>query len=170
MVEAFTSDLIAQVQNVFSSGSGLQIPNYVRIDLSVVIIANLINIVMTFLFATRISGLPQMQYGLGIVVLFLDFTLGYFAFLNKKKGRGKWLTFLLMPIFIFSVVDMFLDYVLVLDFRSTVWVAPFVLLYYIGLWGLIGYSFMFGKKWGFLTLATYFANMVMSILPYTVPW
>ena len=148
--------------------SGLQMPNYIRMDLIVAVMANLLNIVMAFLFAARIAGLPQIQFVLGIVALVLGFALGYVAFLNKKNGRGKWLTALLVPIFIFSVVDMFLDYVLVLDFRSTVWAAPFVLLYYAGLWGLIGYSFMFGKKWGFLTLATYFANMVMSILPYTV--
>jgi hypothetical protein len=39
-----------------------------------------------------------------------------------------------------------------------------ILLYYVGLWGLIGYNFRFDRKWGFVTLATYFLNMILSIL------
>ncbi len=140
--------------------------NYVEVDLSIVVIANLINILMAFLFAARISGLPQIQYALGIVAMLMGFTLGYAAFLNKKNRRGKWFTVLLLPVFLFFIVDLFLDYILVLDFRSTLFAVPFVLLYYVGMWGLIGYSFMFSKKWGYITLATYFANMIVSILPY----
>ncbi len=140
--------------------------DYIRIDLSVAVIANLINIVMAFLFAARISGLPQIQYVLGIATMIMGFSLGYVAFLNRKNRRDKWLTVLLLPIFIFFIVELLLDYVLVLNFRTTVGAAPYILLYYVGLWGLIGYSFIFSKKWGFATLATYFINMTMSILPY----
>jgi hypothetical protein len=61
-----------------------------------------------------------------------------------------------------------LDYVLASDFRSTAIVGPYVLLYYVGLWGLIGYDFRFEKKWGFLTLAIYFMNMVFSVLAHYV--
>jgi ABC-type antimicrobial peptide transport system permease subunit len=98
--------------------------------------------------------------------MIMGFALGYIAFLNKKNERGKWLSYLLIPIFLFFVVDLTLDYVLAVDFRNTPVVGPYILLYYVGLWGLIGYSFIVDKKWGFVTLATYFANMVMSILPY----
>ena len=98
--------------------------------------------------------------------MIMGFALGYIAFLNKKNKRDKWMTYLLIPIFLFFVVEFILDYVLVSNFRSTSIAIPYVVLYYIGLWGLIGYSFLFDKKWGFLTLVTYFANMIMSILPY----
>jgi hypothetical protein len=76
------------------------------------------------------------------------------------------MTYLLIPIFLFFVVELILDYVLSLNFRNTVIVGPYILLYYVGLWELIGYSFKFDKKWGFVILATYFANMTLSILPY----
>ena len=141
--------------------------NYcIRIDLIVVGMANLINLVMAGLFAARISGLTQVQHALGIVAMIMGFALGYIAFLNKKNERGKWFSYLLIPIFLFFVVDLTLDCVLAVDFRNTPVVGPYILLYYVGLWGLIGYSFIVDKKWGFVTLATYFANMVMSILPY----
>jgi hypothetical protein len=140
--------------------------SYAKRDLIVVGMANLINIVMAVLFAARILGFAQVEYVSGIVTMIMGFALGYIAFLNKKSGRDKWMTYLLIPIFLFFVVELFLDYALMLDFRNTIIVGPYILLYYVGLWGLIGYSFKFDKKWGLVTLATYFANMTLSILPY----
>jgi uncharacterized membrane protein HdeD (DUF308 family) len=123
---------------------------------------------MAILFSARIFSLPQVEYALGIVVMIMGFALGYVAFLNKKNKRDKWEVYLLVPIFLFFIVDLFLDYLFPSDFRSTFIAIPYVLLYYIGLWGLIGYSFRFDKKWGFVTLATYFLNMTLSILAHYV--
>lgn len=137
--------------------------DYKRIDLVVVCLANLINVVMAILFTVRILGLLQVEYALGIVVMVMGFALGYIAFLNRTNRRDKWEVYLLIPIFLFFIVDLFLDYLFPSDFRNTLIAVPYVLLYYIGLWGLIGYSFRFDKKWGFVTLATYFLNMTLSI-------
>ena len=153
--------------SVFSLNYELKSKNrYNRIDLIAVSMANLINIIMVFLFVARMSGLPQIEKGFGMVAMVMGFTLGYIAFLNHKNGRDKWMTYLLAPIFLFFVVELILDYILKLDFRNTAIVGPYILLYYIGLWALIGYSFQFDEKWGFFTLATYFGNMILSILPY----
>jgi len=143
--------------------------DYKKTDSIVVLIVNLINIVMAALFAARIFVFPQIVYFLGIVAMMLGFALGYIAFFNKKRKRDKWETYLLIPIFLFFVIDLVLDYVLAFDFRSiSVVVGPYILLYYVGLWGLVGYSFRFEKKWGFVTLATYFLNMVLSVLAHYV--
>ena len=142
--------------------------DYKRIDLVVVYLANFINVIMTILFAVRVFGLSQVVYALGIVVMIMGFALGYVAFLNKKNKRDKWEVYLLIPIFLFFIVDLFLDYLFPFDFRSTAIAGPYVLLYYVGLWGLIGYSFRFDKKWGLVTLATYFLNMTLSILVHYV--
>jgi hypothetical protein len=139
---------------------------YARRDLIAVGIANVINVVMAVLFAARVTGLPQAERISGIVAMILGFALGYIAFLNKKSKRDKWTSCLLIPIFLFFVAELFLDYILALDFRNTIIVGPYILLYYVGLLGLIGYSFKFNTRWGFVTLATYFANMTLSILPY----
>jgi FtsH-binding integral membrane protein len=156
---------------VWGLGLGLDTKSqtdYKKIDLIVVCIANLINVIMTILFTARIFGLSQVEYALGIVVMVMGFALGYVAFLNKENKREKWEVYLLIPIVLFFIVDLILDYVLSFDFRSTAIVGPYVLLYYVGLWGLIGYSFRFDKKWGFLTLATYFMNMALSVLAHYV--
>ena len=142
--------------------------NYRKIDLAVVYLANLINILIAFLFLARMSDLTELENTLGIAVITMGFALGYIAYLNKKNCRDKWETYLLIPIFLFMIVELILDYILVLDFRSTNIVGPYILLYYIGSWGLIGYSFRFEKKWGFITLGTYFLMMILSIYPYIV--
>ena len=98
----------------------------------------------------------------------MGFALGYIAFLNNKSKRDKWYTYLLIPIFLFFIVELFLDYILALDFRSTAIFGPYILFYYVGLWGLIGYSFRFSKKWGFVTLVTYFFNIILSGLQHFV--
>jgi hypothetical protein len=139
-----------------------------RIDLIVVWTANLINVIMTLLFIVRISNLPQVENILGIVAMIMGFGLGYIAFFNWRNNRNKWETYLLIPIFLFFIVELILDYILNFDFRSTPLVGPYILFYYVALWGLIGYAFRFNKKWGFLTLATYFLNMTLSVLQHFV--
>jgi small-conductance mechanosensitive channel len=139
-----------------------------RIDLIVVYVANLINVIMALLFVVRISNLPQVEDILGIAVMIMGFCLGYIAFINRRNKRDKWETYLLIPIFLFFIVELALDYVLNFDFRSTALVGPYILFYYVALWGLIGYAFRFDKKWGYLTLATYFLNMTLSVLQHYV--
>jgi len=139
-----------------------------RIDLTVAYTANFINVIMALLFVVRIYNLPQVDYILGIVVMILGFGLGYIAFVNWRNKRNKWETYLLIPIFLFFIVELLLDYILNYDFRNTALVGPYILFYYVGLWGLIGYAFRFDKKWGFLTLVTYFLNMILSILQHFV--
>ncbi len=141
---------------------------YQRTDLTVVYTTNFINVVMAVLFTARIFGLPQVEYALGIVAMAMGFVLGYIAVMNRKNRRDKWEFILLIPIFVFFIVDLFLDYLFPSDFRSTVIAGPYVLLYYVGLWCLVGYSFRFDRKWGFVTLATYFLNMFLSILAHFV--
>ena len=131
-------------------------------------LANLINIFIAFLFLARMSDLTELENTLGIAVITIGFALGYIAYLNKKNCRDKWETYLLIPIFLFFIVELLLDYILNFDFRSTALVGPYILFYYVGLWGLIGYAFRFDKKWGLLTLATYFLNMLASVLQHYV--
>ena len=57
-------------------------------------------------------------------------------FIVRKRATGTLKKRNALPF----VVDLVLDYVLTFDFRSTAIIGPYILLYYVGLWGLIGYS------------------------------
>jgi len=59
-----------------------------------------------------------------------------------------------------------LDYLFKVDFRNTPLVWPYVTTYFIGLNGMIGYSFLMGKRYGFVTLITYFTNLFVTFYLY----
>ena len=139
---------------------------YRKMDLYIACIANAINIVMVFLFLARFFDNFLWQRLFGFIAMVMGFSLAYIAFMNRRDNREKWETILLIPIILFFSVELILDYILVLDFHNTIIIWPYILLYHIGLWGLIGYVFRFEKKCGFITLITYFLNMIFSILPY----
>jgi len=105
--------------------------NYRKIDLIVVYLANFINILIAFLFLARMSGLTEVENTFGIAVITMGFTLGYIAYLNKKNRRDKWETYLLIPIFLFMIIELILDYIFVLDFRSTIIAGPYLSLIHI---------------------------------------
>jgi hypothetical protein len=37
--------------------------------------------------------------------------------------------------------------------------GPYLALFYLGQWGLIGYAFLVAPAWGFVTLVTYFLSL-----------
>ena len=144
--------------------SSLSRTEYHRTDLVVVCLANTVNVVMSILFVARILDLTQAEYDIGIFAMAIGFALGYIALRNRMRKRDKWDFYLLVPIFLFFVVDFFLDYATPFEFRSTAVAGPYVALYFAGLWGLIGYSFRYDRRWGYVTLVTYFLNMTLSVL------
>ena len=57
-------------------------------------------------------------------------------------------------------------YILQINFRSTRLLGPYLLLYYLAILGMIGYSFQIGKTYGFITLLTYFINQIATFYSY----
>jgi hypothetical protein len=43
---------------------------------------------------------------------------------------------------------------------------PYLLLFYLALMAMIGYSFLLGKTYGYITLATYFLHMAATAYSY----
>ena len=67
---------------------------------------------------------------------------------------------------LFLVVEFVLDYWLKFNFRHTAWLGPYFLVYYLALFALIGYAFLTGKSYGFITLMTYFINVAATFFSY----
>ena len=137
------------------------------IDMTFFIIANLVNILIICILLVRIRGKNKVESVLGIVVVVMALPMVAGDFLNFL-GKREWWTFIL-PLFLilYCIIEWIFDYLLKLDFRNTKLFWPYLLIYYLGLMGMIGYSFSMGKPYGFVTLGTYFLNLFSTWYSYS---
>jgi len=132
------------------------------VDLTVVVVANLMNVLLTAMFLARALSSPHLARAVGTAVVLLALPLAVATALNLREGRGAWLVALPALVILYCAVEFVLDYVLRVDFRNTALLGPYLGLYYLSLMGMIGYAFLVGRPYGFATLVTYFANLAAT--------
>ena len=138
---------------------------YRKVDLAVFTLANLMNIIMVIIFLSRAAGATRSSI-VGLIWVGFIVVLSIVVFLNVR-GRREWWTIALPALLIaFLILELILDYILQIDFRSTRLLGPYLLLYYAAILGMIGYSFQIGKLYGFITLLTYFINQIATFYSY----
>jgi len=137
------------------------------VDTSLFLIANLVNVLLIGIFLSRPFGLKGLERALGVVLIALAAPVLLGVILNAVASRGLWFVVLPALLVAFLLVELLLDYVLRFDFRATRWLWPYLAMYYLSLMGMIGYSFLVGKAYGFITLATYFLNLLATWYSYS---
>ena len=138
-----------------------------KLDLVVVIIANLLNLILSLIFLNRVFGRAEWEHWLGYGTLIMALPLTIIAIANLV-GRRSWAFWVLPLVMVaYLTVEFVLDYWLKFNFRQTAWLGPYLLLYYLALFAMIGYAFMVGKSYGFVTLVTYFINLAATFFSYT---
>lgn len=136
------------------------------LDLILCVTANLVNLLMVGIFLSRTKGLKRVEFWLGLGLEMLALPLIIAVILNVIEGRELWFSILPLPLIVFLIVELWLDYLLKLDFRRSGFLGPYLILYYLGLMGMIGYAFLVSKVWGFGTLVTYFLNLIVTWYSY----
>ena len=136
-----------------------------KVDLVVFSLANLMNLILVGVFLARAAGTPRIGF-LGLVWAGFIVALSAVVVLNTRARRAWWTVALPALLIAFLILEVLLDYILRLDFRSTRLLGPYLLLYYLALLGMIGYSFQIGKRYGFITLVTYFINQIATFYSY----
>jgi hypothetical protein len=140
--------------------------DYRIIDIAIFIIANLVNLLLIGIFLSRPKGLKKVEHVLGLFVVAMILPVGVAIILNFL-GKREWWTIVLPLIFIvFLKVELLFDYILTWNFRKTRWLWPYLLLYYTASMAMIGYSFLIGKPYGFVTLGTYFLGLFATWYSY----
>jgi hypothetical protein len=139
--------------------------SYWSIDLLAVAAANLMNLVMVVVFLLRTVRTGRVVL-VGLVWVALILVLGVIVTLNIKVLRPWWAIVLPALLLVFLVVEVALDYVAGYDFRSTWVLGPYLGLYYVSILGMIGYSFLAKREYGFVTLATYFLSQIAALYSY----
>lgn len=137
------------------------------VDLLLVGIANLINLIMVVVFILRSMFQGHLAVvGIIWVIFILLLLLGVVYNINDR--REWWAVVIPLLLGIFLILEVVLDYILQFEFRNTPILGPYLLLYYISILGMIGYSFRVGKKFGFITLATYFLSQFAALSSYFI--
>ena len=130
------------------------------IDALVIVIANAANLLMVGIFLARLYGKERVERIIfGIPLLLLGVPLVGSVLENGILARAWWTVVLPLPLIGFLLVELALDYVLKIEFRTTRLAGPYIGLYYVAFMLMVGYSFVAGGALGFVTLTTYFGML-----------
>jgi hypothetical protein len=136
-------------------------------DMVMVVIANAVNLLMVGIFLSRPPGWKRVEYVLGIVLMALGVP-ALAAIVLNAVGQREWWSFVLpIPLVLLCGVELLLDYILKLPFRQTWLLGPYLGIFYLAQFGLIGYAFLVGKVQGFVTLGTYFLSLLATWYSYS---
>jgi hypothetical protein len=132
-------------------------------------------IASSILFNTLISSvyvlskLNQMTLvrliGVPIIMLIIPFTYTLNRFL--KDNEEKRITYSNAVIILYLLLELLLDYVLLIPFREILGMhIPYILVFYAAEFSIIGVSFKLNRRMGFLVLATFFVLLGCLVFSY----
>jgi hypothetical protein len=133
--------------------------NYDFVDIAVFAIANFLNLMLAAMFVARARGMNLLERWTGLATLVLIIPVGAATIINLAGGREWWSVFFPALLFLFLLIELILDYILELEFKNTKLLWPYLLIYYLAMMGMIGYTFGVSELFGFITLGTYFVNL-----------
>ena len=136
------------------------------IDIGIFIIANVINLLLIGIFLSRPKGLQKVEHVLGLFVVAMILPVGIAIILNISGKREWWTIVLPLILILFLKTELLFDYILKLNFRKTSLLWPYLLLFYLAMMAMIGYSFSIGNSYGFITLGTYFLGLFATWFSY----
>jgi hypothetical protein len=142
-------------------------PHLFRIvDFAVFAIANAVNLLLVVMFLARARRAQAVEQGVGLVVVAMAVPLAAASILNALGHRAWWTWGLPLFMIVFCIVEYVVDYARKIKFRDTRAMKPYLLLFYLALMSMIGYAFLLGKIYGYVTLATYFLHMAATAHSY----
>jgi hypothetical protein len=140
--------------------------NTLIVDTGIFIIANVINLLLVGIFLSRPKEKKKIEHILGLFVVAMILPVGLAIILNVMGKREWWAVVLPSILILFLAVELLFDYILKFNFRKTRWLWPYLLLYYSAMMAMIGYSFLIGNPYGFITLFTYFLGLFATWYSY----
>ena len=103
-------------------------------------------------------------FGLIVVLLSIPFTISLIIYI-KKKAEKKIIISLAIILF-YLVLEIVLDYILKIPFRDILALhIPYIVIFYVAAFSIIGVSFNINRKIGFIVLTTFW--ILIGCLIYT---
>ena len=136
-------------------------------DLVFVFTAIAFNLLIAGIFVAQKKERPNLVRIFGILWLSLALPLAVVFIHYLVVGRPLWVMAYFGFIFLYILVEVLLDYILKIEFRQK-WTthAPYIILEYIALFGLIGISFSIDRTWGFLVSVSFWILLASLVYLY----
>ena len=141
--------------------------SFEAVDLALFLVANLVNLLIIGIMLSRPLGLRRLEKILGLVAVACALPAAIALVLNAAGGRAWWTVVLPALFVVYLILELILDYVLKLDFRNTRLLWPYLVVYYVAVNAMIGYTFLVSEAYGFVTLATYLLGLLATWYSYT---
>jgi hypothetical protein len=141
--------------------------SFETVDMALFLVANLVNLLIMGIMLSRPFGLKRLERILGLGAVACAVPAGLAVLLNAAGGR-EWWAIVLPALFVaYLILELILDYVLGLDFRNTRLLWPYLVVYYVAVNAMIGYTFLVDRAYGAITLATYLLGLLATRYSYS---
>ena len=108
------------------------------------------------IFVFRLGGLPAIERWLGILFLATAIPFAYLLITANTLQRPVLYYIQLTAILVFIIIELFLDYIFISDFRKVRWMTiMYVIFFFAGTGGLIGIASLAGKGWGTVAIVLF---------------
>lgn len=127
----------------------------------VVVAGSVANLLFTAMFVARVVA-PGRARALGMAGTSMAVPLAVAAGLAVVDGADPWLVALPLVFVVFAVVEVLVDVVLDVEVRTTRWLGPYLLAYYLAQWAVVGAAFLASTPGGAIVLVTYFVSLAAT--------
>jgi hypothetical protein len=133
-------------------------------DLTGAITANVYMLLVIALFAARMTGRLELASCLGLASFLVVIPLVYLFVTGLRTNRRPIYFVWLGLMFLFALVELIIDHILELDFRSTQWAVILYVMFFFGATGgMIGLAAQAGRRWVTVTSLVF---LVMAALAF----
>ncbi len=116
------------------------------------------------IFVFRMAGLPSAERWTGILFMAMALPFAYLLMTAGALQRPTLFYVQVLAILLFILIELFLDYILEIDFRNIQWMTVlYVTFFFAGTGGLIGIATLAGKRWSAAAVVLF---LIMTILAF----
>lgn len=122
------------------------------------------NVLIIGLFLARLGAMPRLEYVLGAIGIASVVPLTWLLWNAPASGRPTIYYVWIGLMILFQIVELLLDYVYGIEFRSVRWMAiAYVMLFFGATGGMLGLASLAGRGWAIAATSTW---LVMAVLAF----
>ena len=131
----------------------------------VVVAGSLSNLAIAAMFVTRVKH-PDRARPLGFFGTAMALPLGAASVIAWIEGMEPWDIALPLLFVAFALIEIGVDVVADFDVRSSRWLWPYLMSFYVAQWAVIGAAFRVSEAGGAVVLVTYFVCLAATAYSY----